>query len=113
MLYENRQMGEKMGIEKGWSWLGPTCDKKVRVESKRLLNVLKSIQANGYTRNDYGDGDIRVNILLKNNDEWIWLAKTGQHRASVVSSLNYKTVPVPIAGARLYRVLNDLFFNSC
>ncbi len=96
VLSENRHMGEKMGIEKGWSWLGPTCDEKVRVESKRLLNVLKSIQANGYKRNDYVDGDIRVNILLKNNDEWIWQATTGQHRASVVGSLDYKTIPVRV-----------------
>jgi hypothetical protein len=96
VLYENTQMGKKIGIEKGWAWLGPTNDEKVRVEAKRLLNVLKSIQVNGYKRDDDGDGDIVGNILLKNKDEWVWQATTGQHRASVVSALNYKTIPVRI-----------------
>ncbi len=96
VLSENVKMGQKIGVEKGWSWLGPASDEKIRIESKRLLNVLKSIQGNGYIRNDNIDGDIKVNILVKNTNEWVWQSITGQHRASVVSFLNYETVPVRV-----------------
>ncbi len=96
VLIENMQMGKKMSVDKGWSWIGPTSDEKVRIESKRLLHVLKSIKASGYRRNDDVDGDIVVNILVKNQNDWIWQSITGQHRASVLSSLDYNTVPVRV-----------------
>ena len=93
---ENKGEGVRMNVERGWSWLGPTSNEKARLEAKRLISILKSVSKEGYQRKDSPDGDIIVNILLKNEHEWVWQARTGQHRAAVLGSLNFRNVPVRV-----------------
>ncbi len=96
VLNENTRQGFKIGIEDGWSWVGPVSSKKLDVETKRLANVYKSILTNGYLRNNKVDGDIKTIVLVKKNNKWCWQSISGQHRVAVLSALDYKTVPIRV-----------------
>jgi len=94
--HENKVAGYRLGIEGGWSWLGPTGIKKTKIEANRLLALLKSIKLKGYKRSNEIDGDIIANILIGEKDNWVWQSISGQHRASILSALGYETVYVRI-----------------
>lgn len=90
---ENEREQSTIGIEKGWAWTGPAHSEKITIESRRLKKVIDSIKADGYYRNNDKGGDIPVTVL-KNGKDWVWQAKTGQHRAIALSALGYDTLPI-------------------
>jgi hypothetical protein len=96
VAFENSNEKYKFGIESGWAWLGPVEDEKLIIESNRLANLLKSIQQYGYKRNDYNDGDVNADILIADNNKWVWQSVGGQHRASVLSGLGMNNVLIRV-----------------
>lgn len=90
---ENQQEKSSAGVEKGWAWTGPTHSEKIGIECRRLKTVIDSIHEHGYLRHDGSGGDIPVTIL-KDDEEWVWQARTGQHRAIALSALGYDTIPL-------------------
>lgn len=92
---ENSINGLKGGIEHGWMLCGPVSERKLEVESNRLLRIMESIEDQGYARNDSSDGDIRATALVS-DDKWVWLVTHGHHRVAVLSALGYDKFPVRI-----------------
>jgi len=93
---ENRRAGKNIDASHGWAWTGPVSDVKLNIEAKRLHKLLNSINKNGYKRNNNPDGDIKSIVLIDENDNWAWMATTGQHRLSVLSALGYKKIPLRV-----------------
>ena len=93
---ENLSLKKSITIKSGWSWIGPAKKSKILIESQRLYSILKSIMKNGYLRDDSLDGDIRANILIDENENWVWQSISGQHRACCLSGLGFKEIPVRI-----------------
>lgn len=87
---------EKIGIEEGWAWTGPSTETKSFVEARRLVEVLESILAFGYKRHDGIDGDVVANILARSSKDWVWQSVGAQHRAAVMSALGEKSIPVRV-----------------
>jgi len=96
VIMENSREKSKAGIEKGWTWIGPVDNVKLSIEAKRLTNLLQSIQKDGYMRNDENDGDIVANLLVNEQNEWVWQSIGAQHRASVLSALDLKNIPIRV-----------------
>jgi hypothetical protein len=93
---ENRQAGGDAGVEEGWAWTGPANPEKVNIESRRLKNILDSIKKKGYQRHSGMGGDIAVYIFMGTDEKWCWQVKTGQHRATAVSVLEYRNVALRV-----------------
>lgn len=94
---DNRQVSNvEMGIEHGCNFCGPVSDEKLKVEVERLYRIMQSIRRHGFVRNDFPDGDIRVDILVEAPGDWRWLVKSGHHRAAVMSALGFTTVPIRV-----------------
>lgn len=68
-------------------------DEKIRVESKRLIELLWSIEKNGYSPR-YHDA-LNCFVLMKDG-EWKWYVESGQHRASVLAALGYQKIPAHV-----------------
>ncbi|NIQ17180.1 MAG: hypothetical protein GTO02_23205, partial [Candidatus Dadabacteria bacterium] len=45
---ENYYFNRNASIENGWAWVGPADKEKCLIESKRLFNLLCSIEKEGY-----------------------------------------------------------------
>jgi len=93
---ENSKENCQIGIEEGWAWFGPVSQNKLIIEARRLTNILQSIQKNGYKRHDFNDGDIDATILVSDND-WVWQSNSAQHRACVLSALDWKEIPIRVS----------------
>jgi len=94
--HENLRENSSEGIEGGWAWLGPVSIKKLHIETSRTVQILQSIQARGYQRLDSLDGDIVVNILVNDDNDWVWQSIGAQHRVSVLSGLGREKVQVRV-----------------
>lgn len=92
LMKERERLNKENKYEAWWVW-----DKFINIEDEtyRLVRLLDSIKKNGYLRNNNRDGDIRANILIDNNN-WRWQLVGGNHRASVLSALDYKYIPVRV-----------------
>lgn len=95
-LSENKRVGQAAGIAEGWLFCGPVSERKIMIESERIINVLRSMVRSGYTRNNTPDGDIRATALINDDDEWRWLITAGNHRASAAAALDFEAIPVRI-----------------
>jgi hypothetical protein len=93
---DNNIGGFDLTISHGFTYFGPVSPKKISIEVTRLLDLLISIQKNGYVRNDTREGDIGATILINESGDWRWLAGPGQHRAAVLAALGYKHIPVRV-----------------
>lgn len=81
----------------GFTFFGPVNEKKIHLETERFFLVYTSIKKNGYIRADCDDGDIGATVFIsKKNNEWRWSVSPGQHRAIVLTALNYNTIPVRV-----------------
>ncbi len=70
----------------------------VEMEARRFVDLVLSIEKNGYKRNDSPDGDISATVLLKDDGSWRWIADAGNHRAMVLGLLGYQEFPARIEG---------------
>lgn len=92
---ENRLAGDHIPISDGWHACGPVSERKLDVEVRRLLKLLRSIQRKGLVRHSGRDGDIDA-VLLKNPRGQRWWINSGHHRSAVLVALGCDTVPVRI-----------------
>ena len=92
---ENRLAGDELPLSDGWHACGPVSDRKLDVETCRLLKLLESIQRKGLQRHNGRDGDIDA-VLLRSGRGERWWINSGHHRSAVLSALGYKTAPVRI-----------------
>lgn len=92
---ENRVAGyDGLTAKSGYGLHGPVSKTKGEIEFRRLINVYKSIEANGYDRTQ-GDGDITVTGIEYNGD-FRFCVMHGQHRIAALSALEFKKVPVKV-----------------
>lgn len=88
---ENAVSGaDETAAEGGHGLQGPVSITKARIEYRRLLDVLRSIQASGFNRSL---GDITAQVL-KRGDEYRFRIAHGHHRAAALAALGYDHVPV-------------------
>ena len=93
---ENKILGTKFDITKGWLFCGPVSYEKIKIEAMRLTYVLKNISRNGYKRWNSSEGDVRATALINEYDDWRWLITAGNHRASAASALGYTEIPIRV-----------------
>jgi len=96
VIDENMNNGASAGIDSGWAWVGPVDVVKCEIETQRLNKTLESILLNGYIRNDECDGDIVADILVNCSGSWVLQTVAGQHRAAVLSGLDYLNVDMRV-----------------
>lgn len=93
---DNEKDGLKGGIELGWAYCGPVSDQKLKVEARRICNLIYSIRKQGYQRSFEKDGDIVATALIDKNNHWKWLVTNGYHRACVLAAMGFQTIPIRI-----------------
>ena len=75
----------------GCQFFGPVSDDHSKLEFQRLTAVNDKIVKDGYLPAEHGH--IHGEFLIDGN-EWVWVAIGGKHRFSVLSALDYSTIPV-------------------
>ena len=96
VIMENCMAGRMLTISDGWAFCGPVTENKLRIETSRLYSLMVSIQRNGLKRHNGTGGDIVAFVLVRQDGQWRWLARTGQHRAAVLSALGFKNIPLRV-----------------
>jgi hypothetical protein len=93
----NRKRGLNQSFaEAGYLGFGAMSAESVATESRRLLDLIHSIQKNGYQRHDGADGDVNT-LILRSGGEFRWVvSKGGGHRAAVLAALNTIQFPIRI-----------------
>lgn len=101
IMDENRVAGcAGMDAWEGYGLHGPVSEMKGQIEFRRLRDIYKSINANGYDRTQ-GGGDVTA-IGIEYNGKFRFCVMHGQHRVAAAAALNLKTVPVNITKALHY-----------
>ncbi len=96
-LHENEAIGyDGVDITEGWLFNGPVTRRKVKIESERMLYILKRINKYGYQRSNENDGDPKATALVNENGEYRCVLTGGNHRASVASALGFKKIPIRV-----------------
>lgn len=93
---EAYQLGLKPSENFGCQFFGPVSSDHGELEFTRLTSVNNNIVKNGYVPSKHGH--LHGEFLI-DGDSWVWLAIGGKHRFSVLSALEFDTIPV----ARLSR----------
>jgi hypothetical protein len=88
--------GKFLKQDNGWAWTGKTSNKKMKLEARRTINLYKKILKYGYNRKNHSDGDILCDILVDENNNWVWQSIQGQHRAICLSALGYEKIIIRI-----------------
>jgi hypothetical protein len=110
-LKENNQKGVHETTSKGgWNITGPVSEKKLYVETSRLIDLYESISKNGFEINSSPDGDINVVALILESNEWKLIVQSGQHRFAVLIALGYVKIPVRVISV-VHRKDSSIFPN--
>lgn len=83
--------GEKgLSADHGVQHYGPASGHKITVEAERLTRVYHSLQHNGFLpEHGFPSGY----FLCNNNDDWVFVTMSGQHRTAAMVALEFKTIP--------------------
>ena len=73
---------------------GPSTDIFIKKEFARTISLYKDIKNNGYTPTTYPHSFIGGTWLESNNGDRLFVVMHGNHRMSVLSNLNYKSIEV-------------------
>lgn len=93
---ESQNQGLELTIDEGWSAFGPVSEKKLQMETDRLRQISKSLEAKGYQRHNGWDGDVEATALVREDGEWRWIIMRGQHRAAVAAGLGFTSIPIRV-----------------
>jgi hypothetical protein len=93
-----------------WAGGGPVQPGKLEEEVDRTAALLRSVQRRGYLRSSEPHGDIHAVVLHREDGEWRWLVRWGQHRAAVLAALGRESAPVRV-DAEVERAEVDLWPN--
>ena len=95
LIFELNSHGISTNTYMGWGACGPLHPKKVHLETRRLISTLESIVDRGYLRDDQPEGDIEAFCLIKSiNMPPMFLINVGGHRASCLSALRFRQIPI-------------------
>lgn len=75
---------------------GPVSNKRIQLETQRIISLTQSISSNGYQRKNSDDGDIKATILIRDDGQVRWLAIAGVHRSAVLAAMGHKIIPVRV-----------------
>lgn len=75
----------------GCQFFGPISKEHGELEFERLTSVNNKILKEGYLPGEHGH--LHGEFLI-DGDSWVWIAIGGKHRFSVLSALNFETIPV-------------------
>ena len=85
--------GEKgLGRKHGTSYYGPCTDAKIDLETRRLLQVARSIKKHGYR-----PSGLHAHIaghFMQSGDQMRFFVRGGKHRAAALTALGFEHVPV-------------------
>ncbi|NMF83033.1 hypothetical protein [Nodosilinea sp. P-1105] len=97
-VIQGRKMKALSTREHGVQHWGPVSHEKLLTEAIKLSRLYTSINEKGYRSNITNDADsmVRVYILEKENLDWVAIPFQGQHRVSVASALDIKSIPVKV-----------------
>ncbi len=93
---ESERERHALSITEGWTYCGPVSEEKLEMESGRLHRLMSSIQSKGFEIPTIRADDLTASLLVDNSGNWRWVVENGKHRASVLSALGYKSVPVRV-----------------
>ena len=89
--------GSRVSISDGATLFGPVTEKKLRLETTRIVNLAASMKARGFQ--SIAAHPIEV-IGLRSGSEYRWLVVQGQHRMAACVAFGISRVP-----ARLVRII--------
>jgi len=74
---------------------GPCAADKVRDRIRRISSVVEAIRRDGYRHDKLADADDCIRgVMLKHGNDWRMVIIGGNHRASALAALGYKSIPV-------------------
>lgn len=91
---ENKRKGKDIDIDEGWHLFGPVSKDKLEIEAKRVYELFKKIEKEGYSAYNNNNNIIATILIDQENDKMKWVVYDGQHRTSILSALDYEKVPV-------------------
>jgi hypothetical protein len=89
--------GSRVSMSDGATLFGPVTEKKLRLETTRVVNLAASMKAKGFQ--SIAAHPIEV-IGLRSDGEYRWLVVQGQHRLAACAAFGISRVP-----ARLVRII--------
>ncbi len=96
-LSDNQKADYNADIYKGgWAYCGPVKEEKCMIETKRIVELIESINKHGYIRNNDKDGDIVATALICDDNSWVWVVTNGYHRAAVLAAMGFAVIPIRI-----------------
>lgn len=109
---ENRREGKAIGLSAGYSDFGPVDTGKGEIEFRRLVKIFENIKKQGYIEKYYlNDGGIRGYFIIKDNNDWCFIIKSGKHRAYALSALGFVNIPVIVDhNITMIKQVNNLHF---
>jgi hypothetical protein len=89
--------GVFVSLEDGATLYGPVSEKKLGLETERVLTLARSIEAKGFQPNE----NHRIEVMgLRSGAEYRWFVVQGQHRLAACAAFDIMQVP-----ARLNRII--------
>lgn len=99
MERDSAAFGQSMGLEYGWSFVGPVSAEKGGLEIDRTVAIVDAIAREGYQAAvpaDHGWG-----YLLRDGSDYTCLIWGGQHRVSALAALGYDNMPLLLCPQRI------------
>lgn len=103
MESDSAEFDRPMGLEHGWSFIGPVSVEKGELELHRTRDIVDAIAREGYQVTS--PADHVWGYLLRAGEEYAALIWGGQHRVSALAALGYESIPLLL---RPHRVAHRL-----
>lgn len=93
---DHKKAGVELHINHGFTYYGPVTEKKLTIETDRLLKIYQSIHKFQFNRSDSHDGDIIGTAFISKTGEWRWNVSSGHHQSIALAALGYDSVPLRV-----------------
>lgn len=104
MASDSAAFDKPMGLEHGWSFIGPVSAEKGELELNRTLAIVDAIAREGYQV--ASPADHVWGYLLRAGGEYAALIWGGQHRISALAALSHGSIPLLLYPHRVADRLN-------
>ena len=94
-LNENRSHGLSLDAHGGGGacYAGvPIAEEKCEVEVERTVGLMQSVEKNGLVCREDHRANVSVDVLKKNDGEWGWIVRGGNHRVAVCYGMGVRSL---------------------
>lgn len=92
---ENAAKGRPLSADAGCLQHGPVSLDKGELEFARCVEIFETVRAVGFQRSsETRDGDVRGQVLVRDDGEYAVLVLNGQHRIAAAAATGLATVPI-------------------